>query len=255
MALYDSHTHLDDSRFAEDQNLVIERALAAGVTGMINIGSDMASSQKSLELAQKYPMIYAAIGVHPHEAKSVMESDYDTLLEWAKQDKVLAIGEIGLDYYYDNSPREIQQQVFRRQLLLAKAAKLPIIVHTRDAHGDMMAALKAEGQGLTGIIHCYSGSLEMAKELIKKGYYLGIGGALTFKNGRKLKEIVAAVPLEALVVETDCPYLTPHPYRGQRNEPSYVNYVVDEIAAIRAIDRSEVMAVTTNNLQNLFGIA
>lgn len=254
MVLYDSHTHLDDERFADDQEAVIQRAFAAGIYGLINIGCDMPSSERSVALAQQYPTIYAAVGVHPHEAQSVMAADYGQLALWAAQAKVVAIGEIGLDYYYDNSPRLLQQQVFIRQLDVARQTKLPVIIHARDAQGDLMTILNHEGSGLNGIIHCYSGSLETARELVSRGFYLGIGGSLTFTNSKKLKQIVTAMPLTALVVETDCPYLTPHPLRGQRNEPAYVRLVAQEIAALKQSTEEQVAAATTKNLHDLFGL-
>lgn len=253
MILYDSHTHLDDEQFANDREAVIQRAFATGIYGFINVGADMTSSASSMALAQKYPTIYAAVGVHPHEAQTVTESDYEQLISWAAHAKVVAIGEIGLDYYYDHSPRSIQQQVFIRQLEVARQTQKPVIIHARDAHGDLMNILRKEGDGLTGIIHCYSGSLEMARELVNQGFYLGIGGSLTFTNAKKLKQIMAVIPLDAMVVETDCPYLTPHPYRGRRNEPAYVRLVAQEIAALKQITEEQVAEVTTKNLQDLFG--
>jgi TatD DNase family protein len=252
--LYDSHTHLDDERFADDQDAVIQRAFAAGIYGLINIGCDMLSSERSLALAQQYPTIYAAVGVHPHEAQGVTEADYGQLARWTAQAKVVAIGEIGLDYYYDHSPRLQQQQVFIRQLDVARQTNMPVIIHARDAQGDLMTILNHEGSGLRGIIHCYSGSLETARDLVNRGFYLGIGGSLTFTNAKKLKQIVTEIPLAALVVETDCPYLTPHPLRGRRNEPAYVRLVAQEIAALKQSTEAAVAAATTSNLQDLFGL-
>jgi len=252
--LYDSHAHLDEERYDDDREAVIQRAFTGGVYGFINVGADMPSSERSLALSQQYPTVYAAVGVHPHEAEAVTEADYVQLALWTKQAKVVAIGEIGLDYYYDYSPRLIQQQVFIRQLAVARQTNTPVIIHERDAHGDLMKILKNEGQDITGIIHCYSGSLEMARELIDMGFYLGIGGTLTFKNSKKLKLIVAEIPLTSLVVETDCPYLTPEPYRGGRNEPAYVRRVAQEIAAIKHCDEEHVAEITTGNLHKLFGL-
>ncbi len=252
MVLYDSHTHLDEQCYDEDREAVIQRAFDQEIYGLINIGADMSSSARSMALAQKYPTIYSAVGIHPHEAEAVSEADYEQLSRWAGQAKVVAIGEIGLDYHYDYSPRTVQQQVFIRQLAVAKETHKPVIIHTREAHGDMMKILTDHGQGLNGIIHCYSGSLEMAQELIKRGFYLGIGGSLTFKNARKLKQIVTEISLNHLVVETDCPYLTPHPYRGRRNEPAYVRLVVQEIAALKQVTEEAVAEATTENVEKLF---
>jgi TatD DNase family protein len=255
VVLYDSHTHLDDERFDDDREEVIQRAFDQGIYGFINIGCDMSSSERSVALAQQYPTIYAAVGVHPHEAESVIEADYEQLALWTAQAKVVAIGEIGLDYYYDNSPRLVQQQVFIRQLAVARQTNMPVIIHARDAQGDLMRILRNEGRGLTGIIHCYSGSLETARELVAQGFYLGIGGSLTFTNAKKLKQIVTELPIAAFVVETDCPYLTPTPYRGRRNEPAYVGLVAQEIAALKQSTVEQVAEVTTKNLQDLFGLS
>lgn len=254
MVLYDSHVHLDEECYTEDQTAVIERAFAAGIFGMINIGSDMASSAHSVALADRYPTIYAAVGVHPHEAEKMVEEDFRQLAAWTNHPKVVAIGEIGLDYFYDYSPRDVQKQAFIRQLALARDVKKPVIIHERDAHGDFMTLLRREGQGLTGIVHCYSGSLEMAKELISRGFYLGIGGSVTFKNSKKLRQIVTTVDLSHLVVETDCPYLTPVPYRGKRNEPAYVRLVAQKIAELKAVDEATVAAATMQNLHTLLKI-
>lgn len=253
--LFDSHAHIDDERFDEDRDQVVERARANGVTGIINIGADMASSRRSIGLADRYEGIYAAVGNHPHDAKDVQESDYDQLAEWVKQPKVVAIGEIGLDYHYDLSPRELQQQVFIRQLDVARQTGMPVIIHDREAHGDIMRLLKTEGKGLTGVLHCYSGSLEMAQEVLKLGFYISIAGPITFKNAAKLPEIAAAVPLERLLVETDCPYLTPHPYRGKRNEPAYVRLVAERVAELRNMELAAFAEATSNNVCQLFSIS
>jgi TatD DNase family protein len=254
VVLYDSHVHLDEACYDEDRQAVIQHAFGQGITGMINIGSDMASSARSIALTQQYSTIYSAVGIHPHEAEGTCEADYEQLLSWTAQPKVVAIGEIGLDYYYDHSPRFVQREVFIRQLALARETHKPVIIHERDAHGDFMDILRREGEGLTGIVHCYSGSLEMAQELIQHGFYLGIGGSLTFKNSKKIKQIVMKLPLNHFVVETDCPYLTPHPYRGQRNEPAYVRLVVQEIATLKQVEACEVEKATTKNLEELFGL-
>ena len=254
--LFDSHAHLDDNRFDGDREEVIARAAANGVTGIINIGADMASSRRSVELARRYASVYAAVGIHPHDAKDAVEEDYAQLAAWVKEEpKVLAIGEIGLDYYYDWSPRPVQQEVFKRHIQLAREVGKPIIIHDRDAHGDILAMVKQEAAGLTGVFHCFSGSLDMAREVIKLGFYVSIAGPVTFDKSVKLKEIAAAVPMDRLLVETDAPYLTPQPYRGRRNEPAHVRYVAEEVARARGLTLAEVAAATTANVKRLFHIA
>ena len=252
--LFDSHAHIDDERFNEDREAVIERAFEGGLDGILNVGACMASSARAVELAEKHPRVYAAVGIHPHDAKGAKEEDYRQLADWSSLDKVVAIGEIGLDYYYDFSDRPTQKKVFIRQLELAREVDLPIIIHDRDAHGDTMAILKKEGKGLTGSIHCFSGSYEMAKELLKMGWFLGVDGPLTFKNSAKLPEIVAKIPLERLLLETDCPYLAPVPKRGRRNEPAYVKYIAEKVAEIRNISLEEVANQTTKNAIEVFNL-
>lgn len=253
--LFDSHAHIDDSRFDSDRLETIERARENGVTGIINIGADMASSARSVALAQAYEGIYAAVGIHPHDAKAAVNADYDRMAEWVdKEKKVVAIGEIGLDYYYDLSPREVQQEVFIRHIDLARQLRKPIIIHDRDAHGDVMNIVKKEAKGIIGVFHCYSGSLEMAKEVLKLGFYVSFAGPVTFAKSTKLKEIAAAVPLERLLVETDSPYLTPHPHRGRRNEPAHVRLVAEEVARLRGLSLEAVAEATTQNVKQLFHI-
>ena len=252
--LFDSHAHLDDEKFDEDREEVIARSLKNGVAGIINAGSCMASSARSVALAAQYDSIYAAVGIHPHDAKSAQEADYAQLAAWAQLEKVVAIGEIGLDYYYDFSPRDLQRTVFIRQIDVARQMDMPFIIHDRDAHGDILDVLKKEAKGLTGVLHCFSGSLEMAKEVIKLGFYISIAGPVTFKNAAKFPEIIKNVPLERLLVETDCPYLTPHPHRGKRNEPAYVKIVAEQVAHLREMDLADLAKATTENTKNLFKI-
>ncbi|EAX48049.1 hydrolase, TatD family [Thermosinus carboxydivorans Nor1] len=250
--LFDSHAHVDDKRFDADRAEVIARLAAGGVTGFLNVGADMASSARSLTLAEQYDNIYAAVGVHPHDAKDVRESDYDQLAAWAAHPKVVAIGETGLDYYYNLSPREVQQRIFIRHLDLARQLDLPFIIHDRDAHGDVLAIIKKEAKGLRGVFHCFSGSLEMAREVIKLGFYVSLAGPVTYPNAAKLKEVAASVPLERLLIETDSPYLTPQPHRGRRNEPAHVRYVAETIAALRGLSLEQVAAATAANARELF---
>lgn len=252
--LFDSHAHLDDEKFDDDREAVIRRAMDSGVTRIVNIGADMASSARSVGLAEKYDAIYCAVGIHPHEASSMIKTDNDQLAEWTRREKVVAIGEIGLDYYYDLSPRGVQKEVFIRQLDIARQLHLPVVIHNRDAHQDTMNILKREGKGLTGVVHCFSGSLEMARELIKMGWYIGVDGPITFKNAAKLPDIVAKAPLERLLIETDSPYLTPVPLRGKRNEPSYVKYVAEAMAKIRGMELRAFAEATAKNACHLFNI-
>jgi TatD DNase family protein len=252
--LFDSHSHIDNERFDSDRDEVVARARANGVTGLINAGDCIASSARSIELAEAYPEVYAAVGIHPHEAGDVKEEDYQQLIDWAGHPKVVAIGEIGLDYHYDYSPRSIQQEVFIRQIDVARRTGLPIIIHDREAHGDVMSIIKKEAGGLTGAFHCFSGSMEMARECLALGFYIAVGGSVTFKNAAKLPAIAASVPLDRLLLETDCPYLTPQPYRGRRNEPAYVRIVGEYVAALRKMELAALAEATTANVKRLFQI-
>ena len=255
VAVFDSHAHIDDERFTDDRDEVIARAFASGLTGIINVGADMKSSIRSIHLANTHSAIYASVGIHPHDAKNATEQNYEQLLSWGKDEKkVVAIGEIGLDYYYDLSPRNIQQEVFIRQLDIAKRLGKPIIIHDRDAHGDLLNIIKDNAKGLTGVFHCFSGSREMAEEVLRLGFYISFAGPLTFTKSLKLRSIASIVPLERILVETDSPYLTPIPNRGKRNEPMYVNLVADELAKLRNMTYAEIATVTTANVCRLFNI-
>ncbi|MBC7959461.1 MAG: TatD family hydrolase [Vallitaleaceae bacterium] len=251
--IFESHAHYDDSKFTDDQQEVLFSLKGAGVGRVINVAADMESSYASVELAKKYDFIYAAVGVHPHDVKSMMEEDLEKLIALAAYEKVVAIGEIGLDYYYDYSPKEVQRLWFREQIILAKELELPIIVHSRDAAQetfDLIMELGADSVG--GVIHCYSGSKEMAKIYTDKGFYLGIGGVITYDNAKILKEVVREIPIERLLIETDCPYLSPVPNRGKRNDSKNLTYVVDAIAKIKQISAEEVVSITYNNATQLF---
>ena len=249
--LFDSHAHLDDKRFDADRETVINECLNE-LAGVLNPGCDLPTSSVAVELAQKYETIYAAVGFHPHEAQHMQAKDEDILAAWTKDKKVVAIGEIGLDYYYDHSPREVQKAVFVRQLDLAKQLDLPIIIHNRDAHGDILQTIKNEGKGIKGVFHCYSGSWEMAKELLKLGFYISFGGSLTFKNAVKTVEVAQKIPLDRVLLETDSPYLTPEPFRGKRNNPCMVKYVAERLAKERNLDFAEICSITTDNVYGLF---
>jgi TatD DNase family protein len=251
--MIDSHAHYDNEMFDPDREEIIEKAIEAGVTHIINAGCDIKSSQFSIELAEKFPQIYAAVGVHPHEASTCDGTTIDTLKSLAGHRKVKAIGEIGLDYHYDFSPREVQKQWFASQLRLAQSLKLPVIIHNRESHRDVLDIVKAERMnGLTGVFHCFSGSVEMARELLNLGFYIGIGGAVTFKKAQKPVEVVQYCPLDRLLIETDCPYMTPEPHRGKRNWSGYLVHVIDRIALIKGIKPVEVISATTRNAMDLF---
>ncbi|MDL2280844.1 TatD family hydrolase [Selenomonadales bacterium OttesenSCG-928-I06] len=252
--LFDSHAHVDDRRFSGEVEEVLKRALEQDVTNILNVGADMESSARAVMLSEEYNMVYASVGIHPHDAKDAKNADYYTLAEWTNQNKVVAIGEIGLDYYHNHSPKEIQQEVFIRQLDVARQTKMPFIIHDRDAHKDILDIIKKEAKGMPGVFHCFSGSVEMAREVIKMGYYISIAGPVTFSNANKLKEVAKSIPLERLLIETDCPYLTPHPHRGTRNEPAYVRLVAEEIAGLKEIKLEKLASVTTSNTKELFGI-
>ena len=252
--LADSHAHIDDERFDADREEVVARALAAGVSLIVNIGADMASSARSVALAEKYPGIYAAVGMHPHDSQDMKETDYRQLEQWANHPKVVAIGEIGLDYHYDLSPRPVQKEVFLRQLDVARKTGKPFIIHEREAHADMLDIIRNAARGLNGVFHCFSGSVETAREYLKMGFYISVAGPVTFPKSVKTKEVAKAVPLDRLLVETDSPYLTPQPFRGKRNEPAYVRLVAEEIANLRDISLAELAEATTANVRRLFNI-
>ena len=252
--LFDSHAHLDDEKFDSDRDEMLARAAAAGVTNMLCAGADMESSARAVALAKKHAGVYASVGMHPHDARLMVNDDYDQLAVWAQEKKVVAIGEIGLDYYYNHSPRDIQQKVFIRQLDLARQLHKPIIIHDRDAHGDILRIVQNEGKAIPGVFHCFSGSVEMMREVLKLGFYVSIAGPVTFPKSVKLKEVAAAAPLERLLVETDCPYLTPHPHRGKRNEPAFVRLVAEEVANLRGMELEALAAATTANAKRLFAI-
>lgn len=250
---FDSHAHYDDERFKEDQSEIIKKIKASGVGYVINVAADMHSCYTSLELAKQYDFIYSSVGVHPHEVKNLTEEDMVVLERLAADSKVVAIGEIGLDYYYDNSPREDQVKWFKRQLQVAKKLDLPVIIHSREASEQTYDIIMESGVK-EGVIHCFSGSLELAKKYVEKGFYIAVGGALTFKNAKKTVRVVEGIDLEYLLIETDCPYLTPVPHRGERNDSSYLKYVVEKIAEIRGITEEEVQSITELNAKKLFRI-
>lgn len=253
--LIDSHTHLDAEQFDEDREQVIERALAAGVTKIINIGFNRETIPTTLALADQYDCIYAAIGWHPVDAIDMQPEDLAWIEELSRHEKVVAIGEIGLDYHWDKSPKEVQHRVFREQIRLARKLGMPIMIHNRDAHQDIVQILREENAAeVGGIMHCFSGSWETAKLCLDMNFYISFGGPVTFKNAKQPKEVLAKVPLDRLLVETDAPYLTPHPYRGKRNESAYVRLVAEAAAEIRGMSLDELAQVTSANAARLLGI-
>ena len=251
---FDSHAHLDDERFQEDFAEILARMAENGVTRMMNIGCDLPSSEASIRLAERYGWIWAAIGSHPDDADHVDVARIARYRELARSARVKAIGEIGLDYHYEDVPREVQKQAFRRQMALAEELGLPVVVHEREAHGDGMEIVD-EFPTVKGVFHCYSGSVEMAQELVRRGWYVGFTGVLTFKNARKALEVAKSVPLDRILIETDCPYMAPEPYRGRRNEPGFVPQVAKKLAEIRGISVEAAAKATFENASRLFGIA
>ncbi|CAM4374170.1 hydrolase TatD [Bacillus manliponensis] len=253
--LFDTHSHLNADQFAEDLQEVIARMKEAGVSYTVVVGFDEITIKRAMELAETYDFIYAAVGWHPVDAIDMTEDHLKWLEELAAHPKVVALGEMGLDYYWDKSPKEVQQEVFRKQIQLAKKVKLPIIIHNRDATQDIVTILEEENAAeVGGIMHCFSGSVEVAKQCIEMNFLISLGGPVTFKNAKKPKEVAMEIPMEKLLIETDCPYLTPHPFRGKRNEPSYVKLVAEEIANLKELSYEEVATKTTENAKKLFGI-
>ncbi len=254
--LFDTHAHLNAVQYDEDLQEVIQRAQDEGVSHIVVVGFDRPTIERAMELTEEYDFIYAAVGWHPVDAIDMTEEDLQWIKELASHPKVVAIGEMGLDYYWDKSPKEVQKEVFRKQIALAKEVKLPIIIHNRDATADIVQILKEENAAeVGGIMHCFSGSVEVAKQCIDMNFYISLGGPVTFKNAKKAKEVAKEIPLDRLLIETDCPYLTPHPFRGKRNEPSYVKYVAEQIAELKEITVEEVAKATTENAKKLFGIS
>lgn len=257
--IFDTHTHYDDDQFDEDREALLNSLAENGVGAIANMGASMRGAKESVALAKKYPFAYAAVGIHPDHAKELNEAEFAVLKSLAAEEKVVAIGEIGLDYYWDSTEREDQKYWFKRQLDLAMEKHLPVVIHSRDAAADtleiMTEAYIASGRSLTGVIHCFSYETEMAREYLKMDFYLGIGGVATFKNGRKLKEVIEAAPLEKLVLETDCPYLAPVPFRGKRNSSEKLQYVVSAIAEIKGVSEEEVERVTWENACRLYRLS
>ncbi len=248
---FESHAHYDDKRFGKDREELLGLLPACGIDHVVNIGCDIKSSKDSIRLAEKYDYISAAVGIHPHELYDMSSKTIEQLRQLAKHPKVVAIGEIGLDYYYDTHPREFQQFWFRQQLRLAQEVDLPVIIHSREASQDTFDIIQSSPVR-RGVIHCYSGAWQMAEDYIEMGYYIGIGGVLTFSNAKKLVEVAEHIPLERILIETDCPYLAPNPNRGKRNDSRNLQYVVEKLAEIKQISISDVAKITSDNAKSLF---
>lgn len=252
--LFDTHAHYDDKRFDEDRDDLISGLFDSGkVYGIVNCGCDIDTSKKSLALAHKYKRMYAAVGIHPHEASKVTDADYEKIRQMLSDEKTVALGEIGLDYHYDFSPRDIQKTVFENQLLLAEELGMPVVIHDREAHADCIGAVLRHPE-VRGVFHSFSGSAETARLLQKQGWYLSFSGPVTFKDARKTVEAVAATANDRLLVETDCPYLTPVPHRGKRNHSGYVCHIIEKIAEIRGESYEFIETLTRENAKRFFGI-
>lgn len=251
--IFETHVHLDDKRYKDDIEEVIKNSRSAGVSKMVNISADMKSARNSVMLTKKYDDIYATVGVHPHDVKDMTYDSLEELKELCKNDKVVAIGEIGLDYYYEYSDKESQKKWFIEQLKLANELNLPVVIHSRDADLECYEIIK-NNCPQKAVIHCFSGSKELAKQYIDMGFYIGIGGVITFKNARKLVEVVQNIPLERILLETDAPYLTPEPFRGQRNSPEFLPFIVNKVSDIKNILPKEVEETTYLNALSFYNI-
>jgi len=253
--LFDSHAHYDDDRFDDDRFDLLDSMQENNVGYIMNSCASLEDVPKITALAEKYPFLYISAGIHPHEVSALTEKDMDKLKRICSHPKVKAVGEIGLDYYYDNSPRELQRKWFARQVEVAKDVGLPIVIHDRDAHGDTMDILRAfDMKSIGGEFHCYAGSVEMAKEILDWGMYIAFGGSLTFKKSVRPAEVAKYVPLDRILIETDCPYLTPEPHRGKRNSSIYIKYVAQKLAEIKGVSVEEIEEATTENAKKLFSI-
>ena len=250
--IFDTHAHYDDEQFDTDRRELLLSMESEGVGTIVNVSASYDSCEKVTAMAREYPFLYAAVGIHPDEVGTLNEESFARMRELFRQDKVVAVGEIGLDYYWDKEAHEQQKYWFIRQLELARELDLPVLIHSREAAADTMEIMKKHAAGLAGVIHCFSYSREQAEEYVKMGFYIGIGGVVTFKNARKVKEVVEAIPLESILLETDCPYLAPVPYRGKRNDSRYIRYVAEEIARIKNISYEEVVEQTEQNARKMY---
>lgn len=252
--IIDTHAHYDDEQFDADREELLGSMEAGGIRLIVNAGSTVASWDKIVELTEKYPFVYGAVGVHPDEVGELDEEKFLRMADLLDRDKIVAVGEIGLDYYWDKEKHDLQKEWFVRQLGLAREKEMPVIIHSREAAADTFEIMKQHAAGMKAVIHCYSYSPEMAREYVKMGYYIGVGGVVTFKNAKKLKQVVQEIPLESIVLETDCPYLAPVPYRGKRNCSLYLPYVAEQIAELKGTTVEEVIQQTEKNSRELYGL-
>lgn len=252
---FDTHAHYDDEKFNPDRAEVLAGAQEAGVELIVNVGCDLTSSLRSVALAREYPFMYAAVGTHPHDASSLTDADLAMYRSLLAEERVVALGEIGLDYHYDFSPREVQREAFDRQMALAAELGVPVIIHSREACEDTMQIVRKYADKVKGVFHCYAYSVETAKEIVNLGWYLSFTGAVTFKNARKALEVIEWAPMSRMFIETDCPYLAPEPYRGKRNSSAYVPRVAEKIAEVRGMPVEDVARITLENGKKFFGIA
>lgn len=251
--IIDTHAHYDDKAFEEDREQLLESMVGEGIGRIVNIGSSLSACKRTIQLMEQYDFVYGALGIHPTDSGELTESDIEWIKDNCALEKCVAVGEIGLDYYWDEPDRAIQKKWFVRQMELAREVKLPVVIHSRDAAQDTVEIMKAEkAQDIGGVVHCYSYSRELAKTFLDMGFYFGIGGVVTFGNGRKLKEVVEYLPMDRIVLETDSPYLAPVPFRGKRNDSRKLTYVVEQIANIKGISLEEVQQTTTQNAHNLY---
>lgn len=254
--MFDSHAHYDDERFDGDRDSVLKKVFSSGVEGVLNASCDAATIDSTVALSEQYDFVYAAVGIHPHNVQEANENILGKIAEHAKKPKVVAIGEIGLDYYYDFAPRELQKKWLISQIGLAKDLKMPVIIHNRDSHQDVMEIINSENaKEVGGVFHMFTGSPEMARILLDNNFFISVGGIVTFKNARKIVEVIKAVPLERLLIETDCPYMTPVPNRGMRNDSSYLINTARKVAEIKETEVSVIVEATTKNARELFKIA
>lgn len=252
--IFDTHAHYDDEQFQEDRDEILMSMVEGGIGTIINAAASVQSWDRILELTEKYPFLYGSVGVHPDDVGALDEEKMSRMEELVRREKIVAVGEIGLDYYWDKERRDLQKYWFIRQLELARRTNMPVMIHSREAAADTMEIMQEHGQGMKAVIHCYSYSPEMAREYVKMGYYIGVGGVVTFKNARKLKETVQAVGLDAIVLETDCPYLAPVPFRGKRNVSLYLPYVAETVAELTGTTVEEVICRTEENARTLYNL-
>ncbi len=253
--IFDTHSHYDDSAYDDDRDELLSSMKAGGVGYIVDISASIQDMQHILELTQRYDFMYAAAGLHPTEAPEFNDENFSAVTEMLHHEKVMAVGEIGLDYHYEDTNKTLQKEWFAAQIALAKQEKCPIVVHSREAAADTLDMIKSEGaRDVGGVIHCFSYEKEMARLYLDMGFYIGIGGVLTFKNARKLVEVVQYMPMEQMLLETDCPYLAPVPHRGERNDSTMIRYVVDKIAEIKGIDRQKIISTTTANARKMYRI-